>query len=274
MPVAATARIHPSAIVSPEAVIGERVEVGPMVVIEGAVSIGDGCVIRPFVYLIGPLEMGEGNDVSSGVTIGDRPQHMMYKGEPTRTVIGDFNTFREHVTIHRGTVASGVTVVGSHNFIMSGAHIGHDAVVGNHCILANHALVAGHSVLQDRVFMSGNSSIHQFTQIGRLSMVGGQSGMTRDLIPFTIIQETNCVVGVNIIGMRRAGIPSDQINAVRKAFHIIYRSGLMLSIAVARIERELGHVPAVEEMITFIRGARRGVLGGHKFGRDHEAAAA
>ncbi len=208
MPIAQSARIHPTALVAPEADLGEGVEVGPYVVVEGEVRLGEGCVLRPGVHLIGPLTMGCHNTVFSGAVLGEQPQHLKYNGEKTRLVIGDHNTIREHVTIHRGTAQSGETRIGSHNFLMANSHIAHDCQVGNHCILANGALVGGHCTLEDGVYLSGNCAVHQFMRIGRLALLSGTSSTTKDIPPFIIQQRINCVVGVNVVGMRRAGIPA------------------------------------------------------------------
>jgi UDP-N-acetylglucosamine acyltransferase len=260
MPIAQSACIHPTAVLAPEADIGEDVQIGPHVVIEGEVRIGPGCVLRPGVHLVGPLIMGCHNTVFSGAVLGERPQHMRYADEPTRLVIGDHNVIREHVTIHRGTAHSGETRVGSHNFLMAHCHIGHDCVVGNHCILANSALVAGHCLLEDHAYLSGNCAIHQFCRVGRLALLGGVSAATKDIPPFIVQQRINCVVGVNVIGMRRAGIPHASIDAVRRAFHLLYRSHMVIPAALGHMEREMGHVPEIGEMITFIRASTRGIV--------------
>jgi UDP-N-acetylglucosamine acyltransferase len=259
MPIAQSARIHPSAIVAPEADLADDVQVGPFVVIEGAVRVGRGCVLRPGVHLIGPLTMGCHNIVFSHAVLGEAPQHLKYSGEPTRLEIGDHNVFREHVTIHRGTTASWVTRIGSHNFLMANSHIGHDSQVGDHCILANGALVAGHCTLENNVYLSGNSAVHQFVRVGRLALLSGLSGSTKDIPPFIIQHRINAVAGVNVVGMRRAGIPTAHIDAVRGAFHILYREEHVLPQALLRIERELGHVPEVAEMVAFIRTSARGI---------------
>jgi UDP-N-acetylglucosamine acyltransferase len=261
MPNAQSARIHPTAVIAPEAELADDVEVGPFVVIEGAVRVGPGCVLRPGAHLIGPLTMGCHNTVYSHAVLGEQPQHLKYKGEETRLEIGDHNVFREHVTIHRGTTASWVTRVGSHNFLMAGSHIGHDSKVGDHCIFANGALVGGHCTLENNVYLSGNAAVHQFVRIGRLALLSGLSGSTRDIPPFIIQHHINIVVGVNVVGMRRAGIPTAHIDAVRQAFHVLYREDNLLQHALGRIERELGQVPEVAEMVAFIRGSGgRGII--------------
>ena len=259
MAIAQSARIHPTAVIDPLAEIGDQVEIGPHVVVEGQVRMGDGCVVRPGAHLIGPLTMGRRNRVFSHAVLGEQPQHLKYDGEPTRVEIGDGNIFREHVTIHRGTAASGKTTIGSHNFLMAGAHVAHDGVVGDGCILANGALLGGHCILEDNVFISGNSALHQYVRVGRLALLSGVSGSTMDIPPFIIQQRINCVVGVNVVGMRRAGIPTQHIDAVRRAFHMLYHERMVLHAALERIERELGSVAEVAELTAFIRASKRGI---------------
>ena len=255
----AAARIHPTAIVSPDAILGDNVEVGAFALIEGSVTIGDNCVIRPGAYLYGPLTMGENNAVHTGAILGDAPQHLKYKGERTCVQIGDNNIFRENCTVHRGTTHSFKTVIGDNNFLMVGAHIAHDCVIGNRCILTNGSMVAGHCVLEDNVIISGNAAVHQFVRVGRLAMLGGLSGSTKDIPPFIIQQGIDNTSGVNVIGMRRAGMGHDQINAIKDAFRILYREGLPLPAAVAKLEHRLGGVDSVREMINFLQGAHKGV---------------
>lgn len=252
-------RIHPAAVISPDAQLGADVEVGALAVIEGAVTIGAGSVIRPGAYVIGPVTMGRGNTVFSGAVLGERPQHTKYNNEPTHLEIGDHNIFREHVTIHRGTTQAMKTVVGSHNFFMANSHVAHDCVVGDRCILANGALVAGHCVLQDNVILSGNTAVHQFVRLGRLSMLSGNSATGKDIPPFVIQQGLDTISGINIVGMKRAGLSHAQINAVRTAFKILFREGLVLPAALAKMERELGQADVIQEMLTFLRGCTKGI---------------
>jgi UDP-N-acetylglucosamine acyltransferase len=260
MPIAQSAVVHPTALIAPEADIGANVQIGPYVIIEGAVRLGAGCVLRPGVHLIGPLTMGCHNSVFGGAVLGEQPQHLKYAGEETRLVIGDRNIIREHVTVHRGTTESWETRIGDGNFLMAHSHIAHDCRIGNNCILANGALVAGHCVLEDGVYLSGNSAIHQFCRVGRLALLSGTSASTKDIPPFIIQQRMNCVVGVNVVGMRRAGIPTARIDAVRQAFHVLYRSHMVVPAALEHMQRNLGHVPEVAEMIAFIRSSSRGII--------------
>ena len=260
MPFAQTARIHPSAVISAEAELAEDVEVGPFVCIVGTVRVGAGCTLRPGAHLFGPLTMGCHNDVYSHAVLGEQPQHLKYAGETTRLEIGDHNIFREGVTVHRGTTANWVTRIGNHNFFMANSHVGHDCIVGSHCLFANGALLGGHCVVEDNVYLSGNGAAHQFVRIGRLALLSGCSGTTKDIPPFVIMQRINCVVGLNVIGMRRAGIPAANIDAVRRAFHLLYREGHSVPVALTRIDTEVGTVPEVMEFVHFIRASTRSII--------------
>jgi UDP-N-acetylglucosamine acyltransferase len=256
-----SARIHPTAILSPDTELAADVEIGPFVVIEGAVRIGPGCVLRPYVHLCGPITMGAGNVVYSGAVLGERPQHLKYNDEPTRLEIGDHNVFREHVTVHRGTTESWATRIGSHNYFMAGCHIAHDCQIGNHVIMANGALLAGHCEIGDNAFLSGNCAIHQFTRVGRLGLLSGCSISSKDIPPFALQQGITCIVGVNVVGMRRAGMTHEQIDAVRHAYRILFHEGTPLPAAMKRVEAQLGTIDAVAELLAFIHGSKRGISG-------------
>lgn len=275
MPVAATATIHPTALVDPRAEIADGVSVGPQAVIEAAVRVGPGCVIRARAMLCGPLTLGSANDIGVGVVLGERAQHLGYINDETgRTEIGDNNIFREYVTVHRGTPLSGATVIGNNNFLMANAHVGHDCRVGNHVIFANGAMMGGHCEIFDRAFMSGSSGIHQFTRVGRLAFLSGFSCSTKDLLPFMMMAERDRYVGINRVGMQRAGIPPRDVLAVRKAYHILFRSNLLQKLAVERLEKELGQHAVIGEILEFIRSSKRGFIGGHRAGMQSESEAA
>lgn len=259
MSIPASCRVHPTALISQEAKLGENVEVGAFAVIEGPVTIGDNCVIRPSAHLYGPMTMGKNNSVFAGAILGERPQHLKYNNEPTTLEIGDRNVFREHVTVHRGTTHSMKTVIGSDNFFMVNSHVAHDCVIGNRCVLVNGALIAGHCMLEDNVILSGNSAIHQFVRVGRLALLAGGSVTQKDIPPFIIQIGQDNIGGINLIGMKRAGFSRDQINAVRTAFKLLFREGLALPAAMAKMERELGQVDVIQEMLTFLRGCSRGI---------------
>jgi UDP-N-acetylglucosamine acyltransferase len=254
-----SARIHPFAIVSPEAELAPDVEVGPFAIIEGRVTLGAGCRIHARAHLIGPLTMGENNEVYPNAVIGGRPQHLGYKGEPTGVEIGDGNTFRENVTVHRGTTHSWVTRIGNNNLLMVGSHVAHDCKIGNRCILTNNSLLAGHCELEDNVCISGNSALHQFVKVGRLAFLSGISASTKDIPPFLIQQNINEVHGVNLVGMRRAGFTSPQIDAVRRLYHIVYLQGLAVPNALAEVMSELGHIDVAREFVQFVKNSKRGI---------------
>ena len=266
MPRPDSPRIHPTAIVSAEARLADDVAVGPYTVIDGPVTLGPGCKVGPHAHLIGPLTMGRDNAIHTGCVIGDAPQHTGYRGEVTRVEVGDANTFREHTIIHRGMPAGdgkpgrGVTTIGSHNYFMSDSHLAHDCRVGDHCILASGAVVGGHAEIHDQAFLSGNTAVHQFCRVGRLAFLGGTSAISQDMPPFWIVQGViNQVMGVNLVGMRRAGMPREEVQAVRAAFKLINRSGLTIPQALEQIEAASGPLPAIRQLIDFIRSSKRGV---------------
>jgi UDP-N-acetylglucosamine acyltransferase len=260
MPVAALAQIHPTAVVSAEATIDPNVRIGPYAVVEGPVTIGADCVLGPHVHLVGPLVVGKGNRIGSGTVIGTDPQHLAYRGQLTRTEIGDHNVFREHVTVHRGSHMDGVTRIGHHNYFMAHCHVAHDCKVANHCVLANGALLGGHVELHDRVFLSGNAGVHQFVRMGKLSLLTGCEAAIKDVPPYMLVKNRYTVLGVNVVGMRRAGYSGADILLVRKAFHILYRSDLMLRSAIDRLAAEMGDKPIVADMLRFIRESKRGIM--------------
>jgi UDP-N-acetylglucosamine acyltransferase len=269
-------RIHPTAIVSADARLADDVTVGPFAILDGPVTVGPGCRIGPHAHLIGPLALGRGNVVHTGVVLGDAPQHLGYQGEPTRTEIGDFNVFREHVTVHRGMPVetkpgTGVTVIGSHNFFMAGSHVAHDCRVGDHCVFANCAVIGGHAEVHDRAVLSGNTAVHQFCRVGRMAMLGGTTAISQDLPPFWIVQgRINWARGVNIVGMRRAGVPAAEIQAVRHAYRLINKTDLTITAALAQIEAEYGRLPAVRELIDFIRASKRGICTAKGYDGENE----
>jgi UDP-N-acetylglucosamine acyltransferase len=279
MPRRDPALIHPTAVISDEARLGEGVRVGPFAVIEGPVAVGAGSTIRPHAHLIGPLAVGASNDIGTGVVLGGAPQHLGYRGETTDLVIGDANIFREHVTVHRGMPVgvgpgTGVTRVGNRNLFMANSHVAHDCLVGDDCLFANGAVLGGHVTVGDRALLSGNSAVHKFCRVGRLGLLSGASATSKDVAPFWVMQEVNQVRGVNTIGMRRAGIPTPEIQAVRRAFAIIYVERLPISAALLRIELEFGQFAAIRELVAFIRSSKRGICGAGHYRTGAEDAAA
>ncbi len=262
--------IHPTAIVSADAHLAADVTVGPFTIIDGPVVIGSGSAIGPHCHLLGHLTLGAGNVIGTGCVLGDKPQHLAYKNEPTRTVIGDNNVFREYVTVHRGMpVGSESTTIGNNNLFMVNSHVAHDCHVGSHCIFANGAVIGGHVEVGDRAFLSGNSAVHQLCRVGRLALIGGTSAISQDLPPFWICQgRINTLHGVNVIGMRRAGMAKEEIAAVRQAYKLLNRTGNTIPSALEIIEAEFGTLPAIRELIAFIKTTKRGICTGHQKSND------
>jgi UDP-N-acetylglucosamine acyltransferase len=260
MMVALSDLIHPTAVIDPEANLAPDVQVGPYVIIEGPVEVGPECIIEGHACLSGPLFMGAENFIGHGAVLGKSPQHRGYHGETTSLRIGDGNVFREFVTVHRGThEGNGETRIGDRNMFMIASHLGHDVQVGNNCTVVNNALVAGHAILQDGCILSGLTAIQQRVRVGRLAMLGGLGSSTRDIPPFILQQGQNCVTGLNLIGMRRAGLSATAIDGLRQAFRIMYREGRVQSAAIERVESELGSISEVAEFIAFIRESKIGI---------------
>jgi UDP-N-acetylglucosamine acyltransferase len=261
--------VHPTAVIAPEADLAADVQVGPYSIIEGAVRIGEGTIIEGHTCLCGPLEMGRDNFVGHGAVLGKSPQHKGYRGERTSLRIGDGNVFREHVTVHRGTVAGGgETRIGHRNMFMIGSHLGHDGRVGNDCTLVNGALVGGHVELSDGCILSGHSAIQQRVRVGRLAMLGGLGSVTKDIPPFVIQQGYNCVSGLNLVGLRRAGIAAESIAALRMAFRILYKEGRTQPSALDLIAADFGQIAEIAEFVAFIRASAIGISPARDPGRN------
>jgi len=273
MPRTDSARIHSTAVISDEADLAADVQIGPFCVIEGRVVLGEGCVVHPHVHMIGPMTIGPRNQIWTGSVLGGPPQHLGYKGEATGIEIGTGNIFRESVTVHRGMPLGsgrGLTRIGDNNLFMAGSHVAHDCTVGDNNLFANAALIGGHVEVGDRVLLSGNSAVHQFCRVGRLALLSGASATSKDIPPFWIMQDVNQVCGVNIIGMRRAGIPTEEIQAVRKAFRMIYIERLPISGVLDRLDREMSKFAAIRELVSFIRASKRGICGCYRAEERHD----
>jgi UDP-N-acetylglucosamine acyltransferase len=259
--------IHPTAIISPQAKLHPTVQVGPYAIIDEGVELGANCVVGPHVYLTGLLTVGTGNRFHTGCIIGDSPQDLKYDGTPTRVRIGDNNVFREHVTVHRATKPDGETVIGSNNLVMTNVHIGHNSHVHDHVILASGVLLAGHVTVFDRAFLSGNAAVHQFVRVGTLAMMQGLSGVTQDLPPFAVSRAMNEMCGLNIVGMRRAGINAADRLEVKKLYRELFRSGKNLRAAVTEAQGKFTGEPA-KTMLDFVATAKRGVVADCSGGSD------
>ncbi len=256
--------IHPTAIIDKQAQIGEGVRIGPYSIIEGDTAIGEGCEIGPHVIVHSYTSLGERCRVHSGAVLGDLPQDIGFKGAESYVRIGSDCVIREGVTIHRGTAPGTSTEVGDGCFLMAFSHLGHNVRMGRNVIMANGALCGGYVEVGDQVFISGNVVVHQFCRIGRLAMLSGNSGISKDLPPYcvTVGCSRNTVGSLNVVGMRRGGLPPDARKIVKSAFQILYRSGLNADQAIAVIKEKLPNEPA-SEFVEFIEGSKRGICGGH-----------
>jgi UDP-N-acetylglucosamine acyltransferase len=250
--------IHPTAIIHPQARLDATVQVGPYAVIDAGVELGAHGVVGPHVYLTGTTQIGSHNTLHAGVVIGDAPQDLKYRGEPTRLRIGDHNVFREHVTVHRSTKIGEETIIGSHNFLMANCHIGHNCRVGDHVIIANGALLGGYVEIQDGAFISGNCLIHQFVRVGTLALMQGGSAISKDLPPFTIARGGNGICGLNTVGLRRAGFTAQQRLELRKLYQALFRGRKNLQTAITAARNNFSS-PAAKVLLDFVAGAKRGL---------------
>ena len=203
--------IHPTAVIDAKAEIDSQVEIGPYVVIDGAVKIKRGTRVMAHAYLTGWTEIGEENEIHPGAVLGDAPQDKVYKGQESFLSIGDRNIFREHVQVHRGTAAGSTTVIGNDNFLMATSHVGHNCRLGDNVVLANGALLGGYVEVGKNAFISGNCVVHQFVRIGEYALMRGLSGTSRDVPPYAIIDWQHTVRGVNVVGLKRAGFDDERI---------------------------------------------------------------
>jgi UDP-N-acetylglucosamine acyltransferase len=252
--------IHPSAIISSSAKLGENVTIGAYCVIGDEVEIGDGSVIGPHAVIEKWTSLGKECRVYLFASVGAEPQDLKFKGERSFTVIGDRTTIREGATIHRATGEGNETRIGSDCLLMAYIHVAHNCTLGNHVIMSNLASCAGHAIVEDRVVIGGMAGVHQFVKIGRNAMVGGMSKLVQDVVPYTIVDGHPAkVVGLNNVGISRAGIPLESRRLIKKAYKILYRSGLSLAEAIAVIEQEVDSCEEVEHFLRFLRNAERGI---------------
>ena len=258
--------IHPTALISPRAEIAQDARIGPYVLIEDDVMIGEACEIASHAVIKRFTTLGRGNRVFEHAVLGGEPQDVKFAGEPSRLVIGDDNLIREGVTVHRASGEGCVTHIGSRNFLMIGVHIAHNCEVGDDNIFANGAALAGHITVEDHVFLSNNVGAHQFVRMGRFAMVGGKSKIVQDVLPFLITDGNPARVrGLNMVGMRRAGFSIDARRALKKAYQVLFRSGLPLEDALRRMtELNDDHV---EHLVNFIRASKRGFSRERRRGR-------
>jgi UDP-N-acetylglucosamine acyltransferase len=252
--------IHPTAVIHPQAQIGAGCEIGPYCVIGEQVTIGDECKLHSHVVVDGCTRLGRGNEIFPFAAIGMKTQDLKYKGGKPRLEIGDHNVFREGVTVHCATNDGDATVLGSHNLLIIQAHVAHDCILGSHIIMSGFAGLAGHCIVEDHAVFAGYVAVHQFCRIGRLSMIGGCSKIVQDVPPFMIVDgnpgETRTI---NKVGLERNGVSEAAQTALKQAYKIIFREGLIMTNALEKVEHELPPLPEVQHLVQFIRSSERGI---------------
>jgi len=254
--------IHPQAIIDPGARLGRNVEIGPFTIIGAEVEIGEGCRVGPHVVIRGPTRIGRDNQIFQFASIGEAPQDLKYRNEPTRLEIGDRNVIRECCTFSRGTAQGhGVTRIGDDNLFMAYVHVAHDCVVGNHTVFANNATLAGHVEIGDHAILGGFVGIHQFCKVGAHTMLGVGAVSLKDVPPFLMAYGNPAQpYGLNLRGLRRRGFSEATISALKQAYRTLYRAGLTVEEALAELAPTATQDQRVAEFIAFVRESARGVI--------------
>ena len=260
--------IHPTAVIDPQARLDASVEIGPYVVIEGPVQIGAGTYIAPHVHILGHTTIGDACRIHSGAVIGDWPQDRNYTGAETYCRIGNGTLLREHVTIHRGTQPGTETVIGDRCMLLAHSHVAHNCRLGDDILLVNGALLAGHVTVGNRAVISGNAAVHQFSRVGDLAMIGGLAKITRDIPPYLMFDGAGVCVGVNIVGLRRAGFSREERQDVKAVYKALYRTPGSFSRALAEVEG-LVSTPAGKKLLEFLKApSKRGIQAGRRGDAD------
>ncbi len=253
-------RIHPLSLVAPSAILGDGVQIGPFCVVENDVTIGAQCILEGHVVVKSGTALGEKNHLFEGAVIGGIPQHTNVPQRLGRVIIGSGNTIRENVTIHKAMQPDHDTVIGDHCLLMCNAHVAHDCRLGDHVVLTNNVMLAGHVTVGSRAFLSGGAGVHQFCRVGALAMVGGLAHISRDVPPFvTIDGQSSYVVGLNQVGLKRAGYDAKAIARLKEAYRLIYRSGLMWKEILAALQQQFRD-EAAAEFFPFLASTKRGIV--------------
>lgn len=254
-------KIHQTALVDPRAELDGEVEVGPYSIVGPRVKIGKGTRVKSHVVIEGHTTLGEGNLIFQFATVGSVPQDLKYKGEDSQLIIGHHNTIREFVSLNPGTAGGGmVTRIGDHNLLMMYCHIAHDCILGGHNIIANGATLGGHVVIEDFVIVGGLVGIHQFVKVGTSAILGAGSMVSKDIPPYcNATGDRARLRGLNSEGLRRRGFSKEQIEGLKKAYRIIFQSGLRVKEALGTVRKAIPNSPEVDHLVTFIEQSRRGV---------------
>jgi UDP-N-acetylglucosamine acyltransferase len=254
--------IHPTAIVSSKAKIGDNNVIAPFVIIEEDVEIGNDCQIGPSAVLYNGARIGNRVKIKQAASIAHRPQDLKFGNEPTQFFVGDDTVIHEFVTLHRGTKETGFSRIGKNCLLMAYSHVAHDCVVGDNVIFANGVTIAGHVHVEDWVIIGGMSGVHQFSYVGKHSMVGGNTAVLKDVPPFVLSGRFPIKYeGLNKVGLRRRGFSNEEIDTIKKVYDTIYNSGLNVSQAIAKVENEFGTLEVVKDIVRFVKASKRGIIG-------------
>lgn len=251
--------IHSSAIIGSKAKIAKDVDIGPYTIIEDDVEIARGVKIGSHAWICSGTEIGEGTQVHMGAILGHEPQDVEFEKKRSFLKIGKNNKIREYVTIHRGTKEGSTTIIGDNNFLMGLSHVAHNCNIGNNVIIVNGALLAGYVTVEDNVFISGYSGVHQFVRLGKLAMIGGLARVTKDVPPYMLVKGDSLIYSINVVGLRRAGFSEEVKSEIKKAYKTLYRMNLNVSQALERMEKELLPFNEIKHLIEFIKGSERGI---------------
>ncbi len=253
-------RIHPTAIVSNKAQLADDVYVGPYSIIGDNVVVAAGSRIGAHCVVEGNVRIGKACEVFTGVVLGSRPQDLKYKGEASFLEIGENNIIREYCTFNPGTAEGGKTIVGNNNLFMAYSHVAHDCTVGSQCVIANNGTLAGHVSIEDSAVVGGLVAIHQFVNVGRLSIIGGCSKVVQDIPPYSTCDGHPArVYGLNLVGLRRNHIDKEAIEQLKHAFKILFNSGLLVKHALGKVKKEIEQTPEVSYLVNFIANSQRGI---------------
>ncbi len=257
------AHIHVQAAVAPGAKLGSGVQIGAYAVVGEDVELGDGCILHPHAVVQGPSKIGRNNIFHAFCSVGGDPQDVGFRGEHTELIVGDENTFREYVTVNRGTAkGGGTTIIGNRNLFLASSHVGHDSRVGDNTLFVNGATLAGHVIVEDFATIGFSSPVHQFCRVGRYAYIGASTVITQDVPPFSLIvteRETKCF-GINKIGLERKGFTPERVKSLTTAFRLLLRSKLNTNQALEEMRKSLGQSSDVAELIQFVETAERGIV--------------
>ena len=266
-------QVHSTAIISKKAKLADDIQVGPYTIIKDNVTLDAGIKIGAYCVIEGNTTIGSDCEIFTGAVIGSRPQDLKYKGEKSFLKIGNANTIREYCTFNPGTKDGAKTVVGNNNLFMAYSHVAHDCIVGSNCVFANNATLAGHVIIEDKAVIGGLVAIHQFVRVGMLSIIGGCSKVVQDIPPYSTSDGHPArVYGLNIVGVKRQGMPKETIRILHSAFKLLFQSGFTVTHAKELVVKEIPQIPEVVYLLDFINHSQRGIA--HPCRKEHAENAA